>query len=1269
MRSRRLLSLAHRLRIWRACAVSSATFGLTPLGMTYPAATLLRGWFYKQPRAVTNTPAHLSHVSNAALSTKHGIPDPIDQLEQSIQQKRDKLQNKENDITNTTDIQEFWEQTHLAYKELNTTTLQDSPVVPVPPTVTGLACPECGVYFPSTKTLRQHLALKHKKLVTIDPNEAKHYQPHQHSLNGMPQCKHCKKNLQTWGALRQHVLTYACRPQASLKATNPTHTLVTPAEGKPDSAPVNTLPTTCLPVEPEHWEGEDHTRQDALIAPATASTPEPSQDLPILRRPENRQALLAPPVALTTLHTWAKELNTHCGFCKQWIARNGSVKEHIKRMHPAIWDACLDSFDQDCSHYRDIIQRDRDCELCDQKVHTADRHMRNCVVLFQVAVASAWHRAGAPEHSEPQHVSPSMFTAQTVKKLLAEPTIPAPQEDKPLLTFLERHCALCSHAVVNQQDWRRHMKKSHDLEWTSAQAGISSTLEGIELSRPCKFCRVAYTKTPRLHTTKCLPLLQLSFLRHHVRDLGSNVGSCPDVGRPQPYERGSIGRRTPADQVSQEGRKGSRQAGKAAPGAANGPTQRTEAGAPPHTSQNDGKTRDGASTTGGRQIMGDLRRLWKLGNHQPVDADNRHVEETEIEQRVLLQPQTGPHGGNAHGARSEDGQAGDRHIGPDPASEGEDPPAGPLAVAVHEVELREEDPRTNQRGAAGTHNGPDSTSRTEVPHLARGHDARIPRNGRHERGEGGCHVVQADPVDGGTGQGNHPRDPHPVHGILDAPADWSPAAPGEEPPTTAKRIATASPARAVKPLEGEPSSAPAAPGECCDSHTHGAPPSAPNLIPQSGSTATTPRAPSDKGRPQLAPKATAKAPAPQAKGRPKSAPNTAGESTATPVQTIFSMGRTKTLETLPAGVLSEDLQRNDRHKGAQGKLTSGPQSSGNNSTVGKLSHDPTTGKEAGNLSAWLLRGAARKPAISEKRTQSAGTVFSATDLADPVQTILANPSNYCYLNSLVQALLWIYQARPSARNSEFGDLHALLRPLLASGATVQLHRRKAWLRLLETWPNPQQQHDVAELLVHIQRQTRFLALVGKWEARTMQGPHFQIHQCATQVPHIMLPCQSNKTLQELVEQWAYDLDTGQVCAVSEAPALLCIQLLRFQGNMGGEVNKLSHPIPLSPKLQVPTFTEGIDTRPQAYVLHSVVYHIGCTPDSGHYRTMGITAPKGEPSSLQEAFYSEITKNLREGAAHPALHVQNDETPTALATSADLQEVSRTWYLAFFSKPQ
>ena len=118
------------------------------------------------------------------------------------------------------------------------------------------------------------------------------------------------------------------------------------------------------------------------------------------------------------------------------------------------------------------------------------------------------------------------------------------------------------------------MKKDHDAEWQSAQAGISSILDRIELSRPCKFCRVAYTKTPRLHTTKCLPLLQLSFLRNHVRYLGSDVGGCPNVGCPQPDEgRGPKGRRTTADQVSQEGRKGSWQAGKSGPGSGKRPHQ------------------------------------------------------------------------------------------------------------------------------------------------------------------------------------------------------------------------------------------------------------------------------------------------------------------------------------------------------------------------------------------------------------------------------------------------------------------------------------------------------------------------------------------------------------------------------------------------------------------------------------------------------------------------------------------------------------------------
>ena len=43
--------------------------------------------------------------------------------------------------------------------------------------------------------------------------------------------------------------------------------------------------------------------------------------------------------------------------------------------------------------------------------------------------------------------------------------------------------------------------------------------------------------------------------------------------------------------------------------------------------------------------------------------------------------------------------------------------------------------------------------------------------------------------------------------------------------------------------------------------------------------------------------------------------------------------------------------------------------------------------------------------------------------------------------------------------------------------------------------------------------------------------------------------------------------------------------------------------------------------------------------------------------------------LEEDAAHSALHVQNDDKPTIAANSTDLREISRTWYLALFSRPQ
>ena len=101
-----------------------------------------------------------------------------------------------------------------------------SPIT-IPHCEEGVPCDICGMYFSSTKTMRQHRARKHQVLVHIDPAEEAQYQPHEHSVNGLPQCKHCNLKLYSASALKQHVLTYACRPrkklaQADRSAAEPT---------------------------------------------------------------------------------------------------------------------------------------------------------------------------------------------------------------------------------------------------------------------------------------------------------------------------------------------------------------------------------------------------------------------------------------------------------------------------------------------------------------------------------------------------------------------------------------------------------------------------------------------------------------------------------------------------------------------------------------------------------------------------------------------------------------------------------------------------------------------------------------------------------------------------------------------------------------------------------------------------------------------------------------------------------------------------------------
>ena len=76
--------------------------------------------------------------------------------------------------------------------------------------------------------------------------------------------------------------------------------------------------------------------------------------------------------------------------------------------------------------------------------------------------------------------------------------------------------------------------------------------------------------------------------------------------------------------------------------------------------------------------------------------------------------------------------------------------------------------------------------------------------------------------------------------------------------------------------------------------------------------------------------------------------------------------------------------------------------------------------------------------------------------------VLANTTNKGYVNSVLQALLWLLPSLPSAeaRDSAFG----ILSSPLSAVATVAITRRQAWQGLLTQWRDVHRQRDGAESL-------------------------------------------------------------------------------------------------------------------------------------------------------------------------------------------------------------
>ena len=210
-----------------------------------------------------------------------------------------------------------------------------------------------------------------------------------------------------------------------------------------------------------------------------------------------------------------------------------------------------------------------------------------------------------------------------------------------------------------------------------------------------------------------------------------------------------------------------------------------------------------------------------------------------------------------------------------------------------------------------------------------------------------------------------------------------------------------------------------------------------------------------------------------------------------------------------------------------------------------------------------------------------------------------NHSNHCYANATVSSLLWVACSSVQGLAVHSLSLSRLLRWLTRRPQTVKLWDLRVWQNMTRSWHRPDIQHDAAEFL-------HYLAGVccpeapDFWQARS-QAPgqtevadHGEMWLLLAMVAPRLGPG-NQCSLQSLFIAWRNQAERH---ALVSLPAVLPLQICRF----ANDGRKLRFRVNLSKRVYVPYFTgSDISTSSHPYQVVAIVYHIGQSRTSGHYR--------------------------------------------------------------------
>ena len=378
-----LVPLRKRVLLWLSHVWAVAKHGIASCGLDAISMQKLQSVAFRQLRMVARSPAHLTHEPNHELLKRLNLVHPIDALHQQCQQRIDNCRESVA-LLQPQRVHQWWA---TVLCSLQRQEVPDSAPAQLTEVTQVLRiqchCSECGQAFPSSHALKVHIGKKHPGLQrrhesnpTIKNRRKDEYR--RHALDGLPQCRHCRKKFYGWPQFMGHFSQEACpilhkpRTQPDAKSAHSLAPAPVVQQSPPAVAPVEP-PVASTPADPARVimeEGVETIGPGDLEALASPT--------PLFYRPALQQ--LARQNRLGDLAQAIRDSNSlqHCPECWQWVTGPSYLSRHALKCHANMQKA--QQRVQTWAQKRGRLQKP--CEWCLSGYSRVGTHLRTCPVLW-----------------------------------------------------------------------------------------------------------------------------------------------------------------------------------------------------------------------------------------------------------------------------------------------------------------------------------------------------------------------------------------------------------------------------------------------------------------------------------------------------------------------------------------------------------------------------------------------------------------------------------------------------------------------------------------------------------------------------------------------------------------------------------------------------------------------------------------------------------------------------------------------------------------------